>query len=108
MPDGDYSEIPSYKEREAMLQRLSEIIDHLQHTSPRKTYAAVLCELKIVDAYQNDPDDINDQHAIAKIALSASCSWFFCSLFERTGHVSETIKHMGLRGIVWVDIGISG
>ena len=94
MPDGEDLEIPSYEEREDMINRLSEIIEHLQKTSPRKTYFAVLSELNRVNDYQPDPDDTNDEYAIEKIALAASCSWFFMALFERTGHVSDTIKHI--------------
>ena len=35
MPDGDYSEIPTYQEREAMLHDYLEIIEHLKKTPAR-------------------------------------------------------------------------
>ncbi len=92
MPDGDYSEIPSYKEREEMLHRLPEIIEHLKKTKTAKLHNSALRQLWIVNKYKSDPDDINHEYDHEKYGLASSCNHFFPD--NRPSHVSEVFEQL--------------
>ncbi len=92
MPDGGYSDIPTYQEREAMLHDYSEMIEHLKKTKAGKLRNAALRQLWVVNQIKSDPDDINHELDHEKYGIADACATWLTE--KKPPHVSETIEHL--------------